>query len=193
MKRIKSQKEKMKKNISAAIERLSAFITGCVKLALPKRPEVRNMANANNQPGSGISTNGLKTFGATTLAEWTAFAAAYPNVTVQPPGRYALVKLGTAGLVAISASATDKIIGIAQDAPDADLDPINVRLINSPGTALVVAGAAITLGDFVQSNADGSVKTAVSTGFVIGRAIQAATGAGDVIEIMLMTDPAALI
>lgn len=176
--------------ILAAVVLLSAVIAACVALARRKRVEVRNMANTN-QPGVGESGTGYKTFQATAVAAWTTFIAAYTN-SVQPPGRFALVKLGVAGYVTLSAGATDIIIGIAQDAPDADNDYINVRLLNSMGTAKVVAAAAITLGDYVQSNGDGAVKTAVSTGYIIGRALNAATAAGDIVEIMLMTPDRAL-
>src|ERR1019366_5064133 len=102
------------------------------------------------------------------------------------------VKLGAAGYATISASATDVPIGIAQDQPDVDGDPINVRLLSTSGTARMVAAAAITLGDFVQSNGDGAVKTAVSTGYIIGRALVAATAAGDIIEVMVMQPDRAL-
>ncbi len=152
---------------------------------------LKQMANTASQPGTGESLNGYKTFSAGTASAWPTFAAAYTNA-VQPPGRFALVKLTSAGVVDISSGATDNCIGIAQDSPDADGDPVTVRLINSPGTARMVAGAAITAGALVQSNGDGAIKTAVSTGFVIGRALNAAGAAGDIVEVMLYTTAVAL-
>lgn len=178
--------------IIMAISLLSAIVALCAGAFYRKHNKnVRNMANAANQPGVGESGTGYKTMLATAVAGWTTYVAAYTNSN-QPPGRFAIVKLGAAGYATISASATDIPIGIAQDAPDADGDPINIRLLNSMGTARVVAAAAITLGDYVQSNGDGAVKTAVSTGYIIGRALMAAGAAGDVIEIMLMTPDRAL-
>ena len=176
-----------------AICLLSAIIALCVYAAYRKHNKsVRNMVNAANQPGAGTSLTGYKTMLAKDITSWATFAAAYTN-TYQPPGRFALLKIDTAtGQVTVSASATDNPIGVAMDAPDNILDPINVRLLEAPGTCLMVAAAAITAGDLVQSNGDGAVKTAVSTGYPIGRALMTAGAAGDMIEVSTFSADRAL-
>lgn len=173
--------------ILAAVMLLLAVIAVCVALARRKRTDVRNMIN--NQPGAGESLSGFKTFTASTVADFTTFAAAYTNA-VQPPGRFALVKLDSAvaGGIRVSAASTDKVIGVAIDAPDNAGDPVTVRLLTSAGTMRMVASGAITAGDSLCSNGDGAVKTWVtgSSQYVIGVALMAATTAGDIIEVMGM-------
>ena len=171
--------------ILAAVMLLSAVIAVCVALARRKRTEIRNMIN--NQPGAGESLTGIKTFTASTVADFTTFATTYTNA-VQPPGRFALVKLDSAvaGGIRISAATTDKIIGTALDVPDVAGDPVAVRLLSSSGTMRMVAAGAITAGDSLTSNGDGACKTWVtgSNNYVIGVALMAATTAGDIIEVM---------
>ena len=173
--------------ILAAVMLLSAVIAVCVALARRKRTEVRNMVN--NQPGAGESLTGFRTFTASVVADFTTFAATYTNA-VQPPGRFALVKLDatTANGIRVSSASTDKVIGVAQDAPDVAGDPVTVRLLSSSGTMRMVAAGAITAGDQLTSNGDGAVKTWVtgSSQFVIGIALMAATTAGDIIEVIPM-------
>ena len=170
--------------IIMAISLLSAIVALCAFALYRKHNKnVRLMANAANQPGAGVSLNGQRTFTAYDATSFTAFAAAYTN-SFQPPGRFALVKAGTdANSVTVSSGAGDKILGVATDVPDAAGDAINVRLLNAPGTCLMVAAGTITAADFVQSNGDGAIKTATTGGYVIGIALQAAGAAGDVIEV----------
>lgn len=139
--------------------------------------ETKYIANTYNAPNAGVASSGIKTY----LAD--------AAIT-----RYNLVKAGSdVEHVAVSAGATDIIRGIALDQAEAAEDPIAVFVLGAAsGTVLVVAAAAITLGDLVQSNGDGKVKTCVSTGYPIGRALQAAQAAGDVIEIAPMLADIAL-
>jgi hypothetical protein len=53
------------------------------------------------------------------------------------------------------------------------------------GTAVVAAGAAVTAGALVESDAQGRAVTR-STGVVLGRALQAAAAAGSRIEVLLI-------
>jgi hypothetical protein len=53
------------------------------------------------------------------------------------------------------------------------------------GTAQVVAGGSIAVGAEIEVGADGKAVTRAS-GTLVGRALQAATSAGDVIEILLI-------
>lgn len=129
------------------------------------------MANTNIAPSAGRSVNGIKTYKADGAI-----------------GRYKIVITGatspTNEYVAIGAGATEKPLGITLDEAEAAGDPISVAVLGAcHGTQLVIAAAAITLGDWVQSNGDGNVKTLVATGYAIGRALNAASGAGDLVEI----------
>jgi hypothetical protein len=149
----------------------------------------KEFANANNVPGAGTRQSGQRTYLCGLLADWTVFAAAYPGWSnaqdgTAPAGRWALVKQGADEThIRMSAGATDKVIGICTDVPDAVEDPLNVSLFGAtPGTMFCIAAAAITIGDLLQSNGDGAAKTAVGTGYAFGKALQAAAGAGDLIE-----------
>lgn len=162
--------------ILAAVMLLLATIAVCVGLVYRKRTETRLMANANNQPGAGVHGAGLKTY----LAD--------AAIT-----RFHVVKIGSDGdHVAVSAGATDISYGVAQDAATAAEDHITIAMIPGGGATKVIAAAAISNGALVQSNGDGKVKTAVSTGYVIGRALQAALGDGDEIEIQILFTGVAL-
>lgn len=149
----------------------------CVVSALRKRTGIVNMVNAANAPNQGRHTTGRKTF----LAD--------AAIT-----RWHVVKLGTdENHVATSASATDTPIGIAEDAADAAEDPVSVALIpGCVGTTLCVATGVIAAGVLVQSNGDGTVKTAVATGYVIGRTLQASGATGDIIEVAILYSGVAL-
>jgi hypothetical protein len=169
-----------------AICLLSAIIALCVYAAYRKHSKsTRNMCNAANQPGVG-TVDGIKTFSAAAaLTNFAAFAAAYTNA-YQPAGRFALVVQSSAGVVDVSTSAGDFIIGVCLDYPDNAGDPLAVRLINGAGSCRMVAAGAISLNAQVQSNGDGSIKTATTGGYVVGIALQAAGAAGDIIEVMLV-------
>jgi len=109
--------------------------------------------------------------------------------------RYHLVKIGSdAEHVATSASATDTtIMGIAEDAALSAEDPISIALIpGCVGTTVAIATGVIVQGALVQSNGDGTVKTAVSTGYVIGRALKASAATGDQIPIAILYTGVAL-
>ena len=166
---------------------LFTLIAACVVWRNRKRAKsgVVNMANAANPPNQGTHADGRMTFRAL-AAGWTTFAAAYTANPSSP--KYALVKAGADEQhVLVSASATDRVIGVCTDFVENDEDPVTVCLLGAVrGTVLMVAAAAITQWDYVQSNGDGAVKTAVSTGYVIGRAVQGAGAAGDVIEVIPM-------
>lgn len=149
----------------------------CVVQALRKRTDIVNMVNAANAPNAGRHVTGRKTY----LAD--------AAIT-----RYHVVKIGSdENHVATSASATDISLGIAEDAADAAEDPVSVALIpGCVGTTIAIATGVIANGALVQSNGDGTVKTAVSTGYAIGRALQASGATGDQIEIAIFFTGVAL-
>lgn len=165
-----------------------ASILLCGWLANRKRKGTVNMVNAANAPNSGTHADGRVSLLCGAGSDWVTFAAAYTADARSP--KYAVVKRGADGdHIRISASATDEPIGVCTDggADTITEDPLNVILFGAArGTVLMVAAAAIVQDEYVQSNGDGAVKTAVATGFVIGRTVTAAGAAGDVIEVIPM-------
>lgn len=99
--------------------------------------------------------------------------------------RYLCVKLGSdLNHIAVCSAITDNPIGICSDEPAAAEDECNVQLLGAAsGTLRVVSGAAITVGQYVATMANGKVQPAVTTQFVIGRALNGAGGADEIVEI----------
>jgi hypothetical protein len=94
-----------------------------------------------------------------------------------------LVKLSADNTVVQSAAATDKSIGIAY-ATQASTDPV-VEVVTH-GIMKCEAGAAITVGDQLISDASGRViTTAGATDVVVGQALEAAAAAGVMISVLL--------
>lgn len=58
--------------------------------------------------------------------------------------------------------------------------------IDVMGTAIVESGAAVTAGSQLESDASGRAINWATSGPVIGRALQAAAGAGEFIEVVLI-------
>lgn len=129
------------------------------------------MANTNIAPSAGRAATGIKSYKADA-------AIARNMLVVRGAGT------PTSEYVKIGAGATEKPLGIALDEAEEAGDVIAVAVLGAcVGTQLVVAGAAITIDDWVQSNGDGKVKTLVATGYAVGRALNAALGDGDLVEI----------
>ena len=94
------------------------------------------------------------------------------------------VKLDSDGRVTI-AGLTDRDIGTAETAAYAAGDPITVRLRTASGTAKMVSIEAITVGSLVYTEANGKVQdTAASTAFLLGTALETASGDNSVIEVL---------
>jgi hypothetical protein len=101
--------------------------------------------------------------------------------------RYLLGKIGSATDRVAVCGATDSPIGVITDEAAAVGDPVNVALLGSvTGTVRMVASAAISQGALVEPAASGRVQTlgaGAGTHHVVGRALDVATAAGDVIEV----------
>lgn len=112
-----------------------------------------------------------------------AVEAAYPNGNATYKAAAAILKgqplkFATGG-VTPTAAATDAAIGIALDGADAGgIVPVAL-LGNFTGTVPVRAAGAIAAG--AQIAADGT-ETAGATDVIIGRALEAATTAGDLVN-----------
>lgn len=97
--------------------------------------------------------------------------------------QYYFVELSAANQVDVCDAATDFPIGVLQNEPEAG-EGANVRLL---GTSKVIASAAISAGAYVGTTATGTAVAKTADGDIVrGIALEAATAASDLIEIMLV-------
>jgi hypothetical protein len=100
--------------------------------------------------------------------------------------RYSLVKRGVGGASSTAiCGAADVPIGVSNDEPGAG-DPHRVALFSAAGTRLMVASAAITQDALLEPAANGRVATAgtgTGTHYIVGRALTAASAAGQFVEV----------
>lgn len=94
------------------------------------------------------------------------------NRFVTPAGAQAGADANTLGVCRQAAVATDKIT------------------VDVLGTAIVEAGAAVAAGATVKSDASGRAITWASSGAKVGIALDAAGGAGQLIEVLLIPNAA---
>lgn len=93
--------------------------------------------------------------------------------------QYCAVKLDTNGKVVLAGAGEDAI-GVLQNSPSLD----QVATVAVGGVSLMKAGGAVAVG-LVQSGANGVVAVAVTTKFIIGHALNAATAANQHIAVLL--------
>lgn len=108
-------------------------------------------------------------------------------------------------LLALSVTATaaltaERFVTFAGAVPAADANVLGVVrqtaaigekvTVDCYGTAIVEAGAAITAGATLKTDASGRAITWATSGAKIAQALQSATGAGDFIEVMLIPNVA---
>ncbi len=113
------------------------------------------------------------------------------NITKEADGaiteRHLLAKVGSASNRVAVCGAADTPIGVITDEAAAAADLVNVALFGSARSTLrMVASAAIAQGALVEPAASGRVATlgaGAGTHHVVGRALDAAANAGDVIEV----------
>jgi hypothetical protein len=101
--------------------------------------------------------------------------------------RHLLCKVGSAADRVAICGASDTPIGVIPDEASAGGEPVSVTLLGSArGTVRMVASAAIVQGALLEPAASGRVATlgaGAGTHHVVGRALDAAGAAGDVIEV----------
>lgn len=104
--------------------------------------------------------------------------------------RFRFVKLGAAAnSVAAVTAVTDKAMGVCtEDVDQSEVDAASIWLLNEGGILPVEAAAAISLGDPIAPSANGRAQTAVATQFVRGHALQAASGAGHIIPMLVSVE-----
>jgi hypothetical protein len=101
--------------------------------------------------------------------------------------RWLLGKIGSASDRVAVCGVSDTPIGVITDEAAAAAELVNVALLGSArSTVRMVASAAITQGALLEPAASGRVATlggGAGTHHVVGRALDAASAAGDVIEV----------
>jgi hypothetical protein len=101
--------------------------------------------------------------------------------------RFLLGKIGSASNRVAVCGVADTPIGVITDEAEAESDLVNVALLGArPSTVRMVASAAIAQGALLEPAANGRAQTlgaGAGTHHVVGRALDAAADAGDLIEV----------
>lgn len=96
--------------------------------------------------------------------------------------QFTFMDVDTNGRAVQVSSAGGRAIGVLQDNP-ATLG--EAGLLQFGGVSKVVAGAAVTAGDDVQSDGNGEAITALTGDIVLGVALESATAQGEIISVHL--------
>lgn len=117
---------------------------------------------------------------------------AFEGILQSIPGAYASADLSTkqfffvnegATGIALNTTSGGIVHGVLQNKPSAAGRSANVAVY---GVTKVVAGAAITKGANVMSDAAGKAITATATDYLRGIALEAAAADGDIISVLLL-------
>lgn len=121
---------------------------------------------------------------------------AVETVTMTPVASTAIrarrfVELTAAGLVQeVSNAATSDAIGVSQQASLASNDDIAIPIALLKGIVEVEAGAAVVRGANVGSDTQGRAITPAINGPIYGKALKAASAAGEIIEVFMLSGAA---
>lgn len=96
--------------------------------------------------------------------------------------QYYIVQLDASGNIEVGEGATDLLVGVLQNKPDAG----EAALYRFLGTSKVVSAGSVAIGDWVTSDSAGKAVTTTTDGNItIGRALEAGTTDGDIFEVQL--------
>lgn len=95
--------------------------------------------------------------------------------------QFRMVKINASGL-AVAAGAGEKAVGVLQDAPDASGKDASVAF---KGVTKMEAGAAVTAGDYIMSDATGRGITGTATNFLNAVALSSAGAAGELFTALI--------
>lgn len=98
--------------------------------------------------------------------------------------RHRLVKYGSAGTITLADLGEDAI-GVSEAEAFASGENIGVRLINKAGTVALEANGAFAVNAVIYGTANGRVDDVATSAVKIGRALTAATAAGDIVEVLI--------
>lgn len=101
-------------------------------------------------------------------------------------GQFRFVELANTGK-AVAPTLGGNVVGVRQNLPALNQPTTVVE----SGIVFIEAGAAVTAGDIVTTDATGRVITAAATHLQHGRALETASGAGIQIAVLLKSVPAA--
>jgi hypothetical protein len=114
-----------------------------------------------------------------------AYEEALTNISIVADGdqsgnQYKFMKLGADG-IDVQDSSGAACVGVLQTKPaDGTMGAVAIS-----GISKMVAGAALTRGAAVQSDAQGRAIAAVSGGYPQGVAVEAASAAGEIVPVLL--------
>jgi hypothetical protein len=116
-----------------------------------------------------------------------AYIEAGVNVTLlaaadQSAKQFRFMDINTSGRAALQTSAGGRIACVSLEKPSAAGAPGTYQI---SGIAKVVAGAAVTAGDNVQSDTDGRAITAASGDHIGGIALTTVAAAGELVQVLL--------
>lgn len=96
--------------------------------------------------------------------------------------KYHIVQLDSSGDIEIGEGNTDLLVGVLQNKPASG----GAALYRFAGTTKIVAGGAVTLGDYITCKSDGrALTTTTDKDVIVGRALETCTTDGDIIEMQL--------
>lgn len=101
--------------------------------------------------------------------------------------QFRFVDCNSSGKAALPSAAGARVVGVRQNKPNTG----QATTIVQSGVSLVEAGAAITAGASVQTDANGKAITAASTKLIVGIALKSAGADGEVIPVLLVPGAAA--
>ncbi len=109
--------------------------------------------------------------------------------------RYRFIKMGAADNTVDAVDAiTDVAFGVVvEDVDQSEADGASVWLLNEGGIVSIEAAAAISLGAKIAPSANGRGQTGVSTQYNRGIALQAASGAGHIIPMLVQVEETVLV
>lgn len=95
------------------------------------------------------------------------------------------VKISAADTVDLVGASTDTVYGILQNKPTANL----AADVAFEGVCKGISGATLAAGALLMSHTDGKLRTRTSGNFVVGIAVTASGGDGQLITVQLMRTP----
>lgn len=117
------------------------------------------------------------------------------TVTMRPVASTAVaarrfVELSGGRVQQVSNLTTSDAVGVSQQASEAANDDIAIPVALLQGIVEVEAGAAVSQDAEVGSDTQGRAITPVANGPIYGRAITAAAGAGEIIQVLMLSGQA---
>lgn len=98
---------------------------------------------------------------------------------------FKFVKRDSSGKLVLATTAGEKVVGVAVATTDVSVASGDDLTVQVKDICNVIAGAAISKGALVTTDANAKAATAAAENYIIGEALTAASAAGDVIQIQI--------